>query len=258
MTEGAVIQSSDAARGRLRSFNFRRWGTVLGGGALAVYGVTRRSPWGYAVAAGGGALAFAGSRANQGERESVARSTVLINSFPEEAYRFWRDFENLPRFMRHLDSVSKTGENRWRWVALGPMGARVSWDAEVTGERDNQFISWRSLESSDVDVEGSVEFRPAPANRGTLVRATMRFHSMRGKIGSVFAKLMGKDPSFLMRQDLRRFKALVETGEIPTTDGQSHGPRDVMTAVARIIDPDRPLRRDETMRDLVEEHRRVS
>lgn len=258
MIEGASIHSSDAARGHTHSFRYRRWGSLIGGGALAVYGIMRRSPLGYAVAAGGGALAIVGARTNHAERQSVARGTVLLNCFPEEAYRFWRDFENLPRFMRHLDSVSVIGDRRTRWVAIGPVGTRVSWDAEITSERENQYISWRSLEGSDVDVEGSVEFRQAPAQRGTLVTATMRFQSPRGNIATALAKMVGKDPNFLMQQDLRRFKALVETGEIPTTEAQPHGPRDVMTAVARIVDPDRPIRRDANLREVVAAERRVS
>ncbi len=86
----------------------------------------------------------------------------------------------------------------------------------------------------------------------------MRFHSPHGAIGAALAKVIGKDPSFLMQQDLRRLKAVIETGEIPTTQGQSHGPRDVGTAVARILDPDRPMRRDAKLRDVFEAERRVS
>lgn len=258
MIETAGIDTRGAAREHARSFDYRRWGALLGGGALAVYGLTRRSPLGYGLAAGGGALAVLGAKSNNKTNETVAHGTVLLNCFPEEAYRFWRDFENLPRFMRHLETVSKMDDRRSRWIAVGPMGKRVRWDAEITNEAENQFISWHSLEGSDIQVDGSVEFRQAPAQRGTLVTAIMRFPSLRGSVGAMISKIIGKDPSFLMRQDLRRFKALIETGEIPTTEGQSHGPRDVGAALARIMDRDRPMPRPTDLREAVAAERRVS
>jgi len=120
------------------------------------------------------------------------------------------------------------------------------------------LIAWRSLPGSEIDVEGSVEFRPAPGNRGTLVTASVRYLPPAGKLGNIVAKLFGKDPNFLMRQDLRRFKALVETGEIPTTIGQTHGPRDLSTGVMRIVDPDQSIRGESRISELVTAQRRAS
>lgn len=253
MSQAATIDLRQAGRAYNRPKAAQRWGTVIGGSALAVYGLTRRSPWGVAMAATGGALAYLGARSKQMREEAVAHGSVLLNCSTEEAYRFWRNFENLPRFMRHIDSVRTIGEGRSEWVALGPMGTRIGWKAEISSERENQFIAWKSLPGSDVNVEGSVEFQPARGNRGTMVTAIMRFRSPSAAFGTAAAKLLGKDPEFLMRQDLRRFKALIETGELPTIDGQSHGPRTAMAAMARMASPDQPL-----VGRSFEEQRRVS
>jgi uncharacterized membrane protein len=258
MSQAASIHFRDAGRGSTGSIAAQRWGALIGGGALAIYGLTRRTPAGIAMAAGGGALAYLGAKADAVQRESVARASVLLNCSPQEAYSFWHNFENLPRFMYHLDTVSITGDRRSRWIALGPMGARVAWDAEIISDREAEAISWRSLPGSDLDVEGSVEFRSAPGNRGTLLTATMRFRPPAGSVGHAVAKLLGKNPHFLMTQDLRRLKALIETGEIPTIEGQSHGPRSVPTAIARVLNPDRPIRREASLKEVFEASRRVS
>lgn len=160
--------------------------------------------------------------------------------------------------MRHLDSVSVIGDRRTRWIALGPMGTRVSWDAEIVNERENQSITWRSLPGSDVIVDGSVDFRAATANRGTIISVVIRYDTPGGPVGAAVAKLLGKDPNFMMRQDLRRMKALIEAGEIPTTEGQSHGPRSAITGVARVLNPDRPIRRGSNLAEVISANRRVS
>jgi uncharacterized membrane protein len=256
MNQAASLRFNDVGRGSDQTVTWQRWGVMIGGGALAVYGLTRRSPLGLALAAGGGALAYAGSRPEFLQREFFGQSSVLVNVSPEEAYRFWHNFENLPRFMRHLESVEVKGDRRSRWTAIGPLGAHISWEAEIVSERENESITWRSLPGSDIEIDGAVEFRPAPANRGTLIEAWVHFQPPVGAVGRTVAKVFGKDPSFLMEQDLRRFKALMEIGEIPTTEGQSHGPRDMMTAAARLLDPDRPLRREPGITQQLRESRR--
>jgi uncharacterized membrane protein len=188
----------------------------------------------------------------------VARSSIQLNCSPQEAFQFWRNFENLPRFMRHLETVSVTGDRRSRWTAIGPLGKRLRWDAEIVAERPGELISWRSLEGSDLMLDGFVEFHSAPADRGTTVFATIIYTPPGGQLGRTAAKMLGKDPSFLMRQDLRRFKALVETGEIPTTEGQTHGPRSRATAAARLLDPDQPFPRNTKLSDAFEAQRRIS
>ncbi len=242
MNQLRSIQREDAAGNSSRWMNIGKWGAIAGGSAIAVLGITRRSKAGAALAAAGGALAFAGSRVSTVPGQLAAHSSVLLNCSRQEAYNFWSDFENLPRFMRHLHSVSKIADRRFRWLALAPMGAQFSWDAEIVAERPGELISWRSLPGSDIDVDGTVEFRKATDNRGTIVDAVVLYRPPAGSIGKSVAKLFGKYPGFIMRQDLRRFKALVETGEIPTIEGQTHGPRSRKVAAFRFINPDQPIR----------------
>lgn len=203
-------------------------------------------------------MAFAGSRIAASPTKFTARSTMQLNCSVEEAYRFWRDFENLPRFMNHLDSVIVTNNRRSTWTAIGPMNTKIKWEAEIVAERPNALISWRSVQGSDMDVDGVVEFRTAPANRGTIISATIIYQPPAASAGRIIAKLFGKDPNFLMRQDLRRFKALIETGEIPTIEGQSHGPRSGVAAVARLLDPDNPLPSGTSIPETITTSRRAS
>ena len=236
----------------------QRWGALLGGSALAVLGLSRRSKSGLLLAAAGGALAYAGAKANGLPRNFDARTSVLLNCSPEEAYRFWHNFEDLPLFMYHLDSVKQTSDRTYRWVAVGPLGSRIQWDAEIISDRPNERIAWRSLPGSDIEVNGSVEFRTAAGNRGTLVTAHIDHRPPAGALGHAVAKVLGKDPKFLIKQDLRRFKALIEAGEIPTTEGQTHGPRSRTVAALRIADPDRPVRRDSKMQEVFKAKRRIA
>ena len=241
-----------------RSGKAQRWGALIGGGALTVFGLTRRSPAGYALAAAGGALTYLGAKNGSAASNYDARASVLLNCTPEEAYKFWHKFEDLPLFMRHLDSVTQLGDKRYRWVAIGPMGVKVRWGAEITNDRPNELIAWRSLPGSDLYLEGAVRFEPATGSRGTLVETRMRYSSPAGALGRAVTSLFGKDPSFLAQQDLRRFKALVEAGEIPTTEGQPHGRRSAMTAAARLANPDRPLRRESRTREVLSAMRRIA
>ena len=196
--------------------SWRQSAPWIAGAALTVIGLTRRSKPGLALAAAGGALAFAGWRVNSStEQEFLARGSVLVNGSPEEAYRRYRNLEDLPKFMFHLKSVTKIGERQYRWIALGPVGIPIQWDAEIVDERENEFISWRSLPGSELTAAGSVRFEKAPGGRGTILTAITHFDHPAGKLGYAVAKLFGRDPNFLMQQDLRRFKALIETGEIP-------------------------------------------
>jgi uncharacterized membrane protein len=147
------------------------------------------------------------------------RKSLIINRTPEELYQFWRDFENLPRFMRQLESVRVTGEGRSHWVAKAPAGTSVEWDAEITEDRPNELISWRSLEGSDVENSGSVRFESAPGNRGTIVHVEISYNPPGGVIGEWVAKLTGDDPGQQAQEALRSFKQLMETGEIIVSDG---------------------------------------
>lgn len=215
-----------------RSIVLRRWGTVIGGSALALLGITRRSKTGLALATAGGLLAYRAARAKQ-PQEFYAESSFAINCAPEEAYRFWRNFENLPRFMRHLESVRVKDDRHSEWTAIGPLGVRLHWNAEIVDEGENQWIVWRSLPGSDLENIGSVQFRRAPGDRGTIVAAIIEYNPPAGAVGKTLATILGKDPEFTLREDLRRFKSLMEASEIPTTDGQPHGPRSAVMRALR-------------------------
>jgi uncharacterized membrane protein len=138
----------------------------------------------------------------------------------------WRDFASLPRFMHNLEAVhvSEDGK-RSHWVAKGPAGTRIEWDAELTQDEANTFLAWRSLEGADVDNAGAVRFIPDNGGRGTIVSVTMQYKPPAGAVGAAVARLLGDDADQQVGEDLRRFKRLLETGELPTTEGQSHGPR---------------------------------
>lgn len=145
--------------------------------------------------------------------------SLIINRPPEELYQYWRDFENLPRIMRHLESVRTTGEGRSHWVAKAPAGTSVEWDAEVTEDRPNELIAWRSLEGSEVENSGSVRFEPAHGDRGTVVKVEINYTPPAGALGKLVAKLFGEEPGQKALESLRAFKQFMETGEVVVSDG---------------------------------------
>lgn len=159
------------------------------------------------------------------EKGVHVEQSMLIQKPAEELYAFWRNFENLPRIVTHLVSVQRTGDGRTHWVATAPklVGGRVEWDAEVTDEEPNRRIGWRSLPGSRVETVGAVRFEPAPGDRGTYVHATLSYVPPAGKLGHLIAMLLGESPTRKMRDDLRNFKRLMETGEIVTIIGQPRG-----------------------------------
>ena len=247
-TPGAEEYARDKAEsgGDVNVNQTERWISGLAGGALALYGLTRRTWGGAVLALVGGTLIHRGSTGHCYMYDALGVNTagteagnplvsvpaghgikveksVTVNRPAEEVYRFWRDFQNLPRFMNHLESVSDLGGGRSHWVAKAPAGKTVEWDAEVYNEKENELIAWRSLEGADVDNAGSVRFEPAPEGRGTIVRVTLKYDPPAGKIGSLIAKLWGEEPSQQIEEDLRRFKQVMEAGEIPTTEGQPSG-----------------------------------
>jgi uncharacterized membrane protein len=151
------------------------------------------------------------------------QKTLIVNRSPEEIYRFWRDFQNLPRFMYHLESVRVTGEGRSHWVAKAPAGTTVEWDAEIIEDRPNELIAWRSLEGADVDNSGSVRFERATGGRGTLVRVQLEYNPPGGVLGATVAKLFGEEPLQQLNDDLRRFKQVIETGEVVISESAITG-----------------------------------
>jgi uncharacterized membrane protein len=151
------------------------------------------------------------------------KKTILINRSPDELYREWRDFQNLPRFMKNLESVEVTTDTRSRWTARGPAGKKIQWDAETVEDSPGKRIGWRSLAGATVNNSGSVRFELAPGRRGTFVSIEMQYSPPAGVFGATVAKLFGRAPEQEVEEDLRRFKQMMETGEIITTEGQSAG-----------------------------------
>jgi uncharacterized membrane protein len=134
--------------------------------------------------------------------------SIEVNAPPEEVYRFWRNFENFPRFMENLEWVRVIDDTRSRWRVKGPAHIDAEWEAEIINEVPNELIAWRSLNGSNVDNAGSVHFRPT--DRGTEVKVEFLYHPPAGRVGAGLAKLLGEDPEKQVEEDLRRFKALVE------------------------------------------------
>lgn len=153
-----------------------------------------------------------------GDQGIHASASCIVNRSPEEVYSFWRNFENLPRFMKHLESVHDLGDGRSHWTAKGPAGTTVEWDATIIADVPGEVITWRSLEGSDVDNAGAVRFERAPGNRGTIVRVNLQYNPPAGVIGAAVAKLFGEEPQQQLDEDLRRFKQVLEVGEVVVSD----------------------------------------
>ncbi len=221
-----------------------RWFSLLGGGVLAAYGLSRGNLPGVLVGLAGAALAYRGYTGHCSVYQTLGMSSVehenqasipsgqgikieesvTILKPADELFRFWRRLENLPQVMRHLVSVQDLGGNRSRWVAKG-LTSNVQWDAEIITERASEMIGWRSLEDSEVATAGSVHFVPAPGNRGTEVRVVLSYNPPAGRAGHLLAWLAGRDPATEVREDLRNFKRLMETGSFLSTKGQPQGPQ---------------------------------
>ncbi|WP_138506249.1 SRPBCC family protein [Nostoc sp. PA-18-2419] len=149
--------------------------------------------------------------------------TLTINKPAEELYRFWHNFENLPRFTKHLKDVKVYNEKRSHWVTSGPLGISIEWDADIIDDRENELISWTSVEGANIPNSGSVRFQPTFNDRGTEVKVIAEYKPPGGAIGDAIAKVFGEAPEQQLGDDLRRFKMLMETGEIATTEGQPKG-----------------------------------
>jgi len=160
---------------------------------------------------------------NDGDGICVSQS-VAINRSAEDLYNYWRNFQNLARFMEHLKSVQGSGVKRSHWVVKGPVGRQVQWDAEITEDLPGRLIAWRSLPGADVENAGAVRFERATGGRGTFVRVLFRYKPPGGRLGAAVARLSKQNPEKQVREDLRRFKQLMEAGETPTTEHQPHGP----------------------------------
>jgi uncharacterized membrane protein len=197
-----------------------KWMYVAGGAALAL---------------AGGALIARGVMGRQGDdidhspTASVGHNqgvriekTMTINKQPDALYRFWRNVENLPRFMEHLESVRVDDQTRSHWVVKAPAGQTVEWDAQIINDIPNELIAWQTTHA-DIANAGSVRFRLAPGGRGTEVTVNLEYDPPAGKVGQLVAKVFGEEPEQQVEDDLRHFKQIMEAGEIPTNNGQPTG-----------------------------------
>jgi uncharacterized membrane protein len=223
----------------------RTWSTY-GGAALLALGLAKGRLGGLGLAALGGALVYRGITGHCPMYSQLGKSTVseedeaaepeeyfhrgihvaraiTVQKPREELYRFWRQLENLPQFMYYLERVEAIDDRRSHWVAKGPAGMRVEWDAEIINDVPNETIAWRSLGGSEVDTAGSVRFVDAPGDRGTEVHVVMDYIPPAGRLGHAIARLFGRDPNHEVGEDLRNFKRMMETGDIPTVTGQPRG-----------------------------------
>lgn len=218
----------------------------VGAGALLLTVGLRRGGFGGLLLAGlGGALAYRGATGYCPINSAIGRDTsgektetdvveisksVTINKPRAEVYAFWRNHENLPKFMQHLESVTEIDSRRSHWVAKMSTGnaltralPAVEWDAEIVEEEENSRIVWRSVPGATVDNSGEVRFVDAPGNRGTEVHATIKYRAPEGIVGEAVAKLLNSTFGQMIKEDIRRFKRLLEAGEIPTLEGQPSG-----------------------------------
>ncbi len=231
----ASTSENNQNQGQTEASETERWASLIGGGAMVLMGLSQRSLRGVLTAVAGGGLIYQGAtkqstikQAQQAITGSVSQAikvekTVTIDKPASELYHFWHNFENLPNFMKHLKSVKVYDAKRSHWIASGPLGGSVEWDADIIEDRENEFISWASVEGADVDNSGFVRFKKAPGDRGTEVKVVMEYNPPGGALTATFAKLFGEEPEQQIGDELRRFKMLMEAGEIATNEGQPRG-----------------------------------
>lgn len=243
----ASLDAGDASTHNVA--NPERVGSVALGAALITYGVRHRDPAGVIAALVGGALVHRGATGNcmvyramgvsTGSADAVLTThrrdvtsraatvnarkairierAVTIDAPRSKLYAFWRDFANLPRFMEHVVSVRVQSPLRSHWTAKGPAGSLVEWDADIVNDVPDSIIAWKTVGHAEVPNAGSVHFSDAPDGRGTIVKVEVDYEPPAGRIGALVARLLGEEPDRQIREDLRKFKQLIETGEITTS-----------------------------------------
>jgi uncharacterized membrane protein len=231
--------------------------SLASGLALMAYILTRRPRMGVPLGLDAGYMIYRGAtghcvfyqmlginRAEANGHEGIrVEQAVTVNRPKEELYRMWQDFENLPRFMQHLESVQVDATDRGRshWIAKAPLGKNIEWDSEVIEERENELLVWKSLPGSSVESMGRVEFMDAPGGRGTIIHISMEYNPPAGSLGAAFAKLFRQEPGLQIKNDLRHFKQIMEAGEIATVEGQPSGRRDTNKKVPARAKPKKDM-----------------
>ncbi len=230
MRSNTALLEAEESRSFATYSQVERWASLAAGLALAAAGLGRRergpSVW---LTVASAPLVYRGvtgqwpnfmSRRNDtraalsGPRGVRVDESIRIERPVDEVFAFWRQFENFPLFMQHLDEVTRLSATRSRWVARGPAGVRVEWTAEIINEIENELIGWKSLPGSDVAVAGSVQFLPVRGLDATVLKVELQYAPPAGKTGALIARLFGEDPEHTIREDLRRMKQLLEAGEL--------------------------------------------
>ena len=217
--------------------NAERWASAVLGGALVLTGIRARSLPGLLLAAAGGGLIFRGATGHCSGYDAAGINTahsnpaepheyfdngihvdesIAVARTPWDLYQFWRNFDNLPRCLSHVQSVKVLDDTRSHWTVTGPAGQSVEWDAEIINDEPNALIAWRSLGDATVDNAGSVRFVPTPDGQQTNVRVVIDYIPPAGVLGKWVAQLFGKDPATQIREDLRNFKRVMETDKAAT------------------------------------------
>lgn len=237
--------------------NGERVASAVAGGALVAFGLKQGGVVGTTLSLLGGGLLLRGTTGHSKVYDAIGLNTqdaskntifaktpgflsgkirvkkaLTINKSPAELYQYWRNFQNLPHFMQHLESVTVIDEQRSHWKAKAPLGSTVEWDARITDDVENQKIGWQSADDADISNSGTIEFRPTE-NRGTEVIVTLVYDAPGGKIGEWAAWALGEEPHIQVAEDLRRFKMLMESGQIMTTEGQPSGRAESARPLAR-------------------------
>ena len=209
------------------------WLALGAGAVLLLVGASQRSTVGTCLAVASAPLLYRGITGRwpdvlnghaqpdsttsdlSGDRGVHVRESIRLEVPIADVYRFWRRLEHLPQFMTHLDRVSEASDGTSHWVASGPAGLVVEWDAEIINEVETKILAWRSLPGSDVVTAGSVNFDTARGGRSTQVSVHLQYAPPAGRAGALVASLFGREPSQTVREDLRHLKQLLEAGEIP-------------------------------------------
>jgi uncharacterized membrane protein len=234
--------------------NFERGASVVTGSLLVLAGLRKKSWAGAALAFSGAALIRRGllghceayhalgitTKTEDEGHVSIpygkgvrVDKTVTVNKPRFEVYQFWRNLENLPSFMQHLERVRPVDDTVSHWVAKAPLGRTVEWDAEILTDEPGELIGWRSLPGADVANAGSVHFRDAAGNRGTEVKVELQYLPPGGVLGALVAKMLGEDPDQQVEDDLRHFKMILETGEVHKTTQEVRKEETQKAAAAR-------------------------
>jgi uncharacterized membrane protein len=229
--EETALSLESVRRGRYAEYE--RWCTLATATALITFGISRRTPAALWLAIAAAPLAYRGVKGDwphfrngsarhgdtrvalAGDRGIHVREAVRLEKPLAEVYRFWRDLQNLPRFMTHLERVTDLGNGRSHWQARGPANVKIEWEAEIINEVEGKVIGWRSLPGSDVVTAGSVNFSSPRGGRSTQLSVHLQYDPPAGRAGNLLGTVLGRNPERMIREDLRHLKQLLEAGEIP-------------------------------------------